>query len=188
MYWVSQGATKVQYSCSGPFSGKGILPVSGSVPDIYREEWIGTTECEWWAIDKNGESSARIKDTFTVTPTADPGKQQVNEAFAITSINGQRFTGDSILIPSGTNGFVLEGTGVPGSRIFVSEVKVSSDFGEGNVAVGDDGKWKMTFLSKSYAPGVHYFKLSGYKQYTAISAEMLFSLTILPSELPAKPE
>jgi len=188
VYWYSQGATKVQYSCTGPFSGKGILPTKGSVPDIYREEWVGTTKCEWWAVDSEGVASNKIDDTFTVTAATVADKPQINENFSITSVNGQKFTGDSVLVPSDTNGFVLEGTGVPGSRIFVSEVKVSSDYGEANEPVGDDGKWKMTFLTKRYAPGVHYFKLSGYKPYTAISVDMLFSFTVLPSELPAKPE
>lgn len=110
VYWASQGATKVQYSCSGPFSGKGVLPVSGSAPDIYREEWIGTTQCEWWAVDKNGESSAKIKDAFTVTPATDTNKSQVNQVFAITSVNGQVFTGDSVRISGDTKGFSLEGT------------------------------------------------------------------------------
>ncbi|MFZ4461804.1 MAG: hypothetical protein ACOYN2_04755 [Patescibacteria group bacterium] len=69
----------------------------------------------------------------------------------------------------------------------MSEIKVNSDFGEGNVAVGDDGKWKMPFLTTQYAPGVHYFKLTGYKIGTAIHTEISFSFTILPAQLPAAP-
>lgn len=175
--WSSQGATKVQYSCTGPFSGKGILVPNGSAPDTYRAEWIGTTHCEWWAVDSDGVASAKVSDTFTVT-AANTAQNQNGGTFSITKVNGQEFTGQSVLIPKDTRGFVLEGTGVPGAYVVVGEVKVSSGFVEGNVTVGDDGKWKMTFLNNSYPEGVHYFTLDGYKPYTTVSANITFSFTV----------
>lgn len=77
---------------------------------------------------------------------------------------------------------------MPGAYVVIGESKISSDFVEGNVTVGADGKWRMNFLTQSYSEGVHYFTLSGYKPYTTVSANMTFSFTIVPSQSSAKPE
>ncbi len=81
--WSASNATRIDYACSGGFSGGGsVATMSGSASGTYLAAWVGETRCVWTASGAAG--SAQAMEDFTVTASASPPPPANCAAQAVT--------------------------------------------------------------------------------------------------------